>query len=160
MHCRGLGGMIRKHGVELQQDRPTTAADGAVLLLWWPDRTQPVASGSTPIMPATMQLATSLNLKMEPPNLLKYLSRVLQPRCLFGGEMPCKYITTVFASQIEATSAATHIQTDISPENTLPNNQPTTCTQVRQASTHPNPHLYTASSTISYQQSTQQCCQL
>lgn len=82
VHCRGLAGLIRKHGVELQQDRPTTAADGAVLLLWWPDRTQSVASGSTPIMRANMQLATSLNLEMEPPKLLKYSSRILQPQCL------------------------------------------------------------------------------
>lgn len=86
VHCRGLAGMIRKHGVELQQDRPTTAADGAVLLLWWPDRTQPVASGSTPIMRVNMQLATSPILEMEPPKLLKYVSGILRPRCLSAWE--------------------------------------------------------------------------
>lgn len=86
VHSRGLAGMIRKHWVELQQDRPTMAADGAVLLLWWPDRTQPVASGSTPIMRVNMQLATSPNLEMEPPELLKYVSGILQPRCLSAWE--------------------------------------------------------------------------
>lgn len=114
VHCRGLAGMIRKHRVELQQDRPTTAADGAVLSLWWPDRTQPMASGSTPIMRVNMQLATSPTWRWSHQNCLNmclesYNHAVSPP----GKEEPCIYTKAAFASQFKTTSTSTHRQTKV-----------------------------------------------
>lgn len=148
VHCRGLAGMIRKQGVELQQHRPTTAADGAVLLLWWPDRTQPVASGSTPIMRANMQLATSLQLKMEPPESLKYSSRILQQRRLSAQDQRAVQIYHR-SRRISHTSRRPQLQPTYRRKSIKHRAKQSTNHQVkiRQASTHCKPHLQTTTST-------------